>query len=135
VVGRNETPCQMFSILVYPKQRYCNFSIFQMDTAAILDFSNRKILLTIRVPRVETHQLAKFCQNRSIDRGDIKIFRFFTMTAAAILECQIHTILLAVGVWRAHTHHCNKFRQNRSFCCRDIAIFRIFKLAAAILDF
>jgi len=69
-----------------------------MTTAAILDFLNRKILLVIRVVRVETHQHAKFCQNRSIGRKEIMIFRFFKMADAAILDCRIHKLLLAVGV-------------------------------------
>jgi len=82
------------------------------------------------------HHYAEFCQNRSIGRKDIMIFRFFKMAAAAILNCRIHKILLAVGLWRAHMHHCTKFRQNRSFHCRDIEIFQILKLAAdTILDF
>jgi len=34
---------------------------------------------------VETHQRAKFCQNRSISCEDIKISRFFKMAAADIL--------------------------------------------------
>jgi len=111
------------------------FRIFKMATAAILDFWNHKFL-AIRVSRVETHQRAKFCQNRSTGRKNIKIFRFLNMAAAAILDCRIHKILLAVGVWRAHMHHCTKFRQNRSLYCGDIAIFLIFKTAtAAILVF
>jgi len=89
--------------------------------------------LAIGVARVETHHHAKFCQNQSISRKDIKIFRFFMMAAAAILDCRIHKILLAVGVRRSHTHHCTKFYQNRSFHYRDIAIFRIIKLAAGAI--
>jgi len=72
--------------------RYCNFWIFKMAPAAILDFWNREILLAIWVARVETHQHAKLCQNRSIGREDIKIFRLFKMAAAAILHCRIHKI-------------------------------------------
>jgi len=103
--------------------------------AAILDFRNRKILLAIGVKRVEMHQQAKFRQNRSIGREDIKIFRFFKMAAAAILDCQVCKILLADGVRSPQTHYCTKFRQN-SFRCRDISIIQIFKMtAAAILDF
>ena len=111
------------------------FRIFKMAGVAILDFLNREILLVIRVQRVETHQRAKFRQNRSIGCEDIKIFRFFKMAAAAILDFQIFKILLADGVWRAETHNRTKFRQNWSFRYGDIAIFRIFKMAATILDF
>jgi len=85
------------------------FRNFKMATAAILDFWNLEILLAIRVSRVETHQHAKLCQNRSIGRKYIMIIRFFKMVAAAILNCRIHKILLAVGVWRAHMHHFDLF--------------------------
>jgi len=57
------------------------FGIFKMAAAAILDFWNRKILLVIRVQRVESHLRAKFCQNRSIGCEVIKIFQFFKMAA------------------------------------------------------
>jgi len=50
------------------------FWIFKMAAAAILVFWNRKILLVVRIQRVETHLHAKFCQNcQSI----AKILRFF----------------------------------------------------------
>jgi len=106
-----------------------------MAVAAILDFWNREILLVVRIQRVETHLHAKFCQNLSINREDIKIFEFFKMAAAAILDFQICEILLADGVWWAQTHNC-QISSKSSFHCGDIAIFRIFKIAtAAILDF
>ena len=75
-----------------------------MAAAAILDFSNREILLVIMVQRGETHLHAKFSQNQSISCEDIKIFRFLKMAAAAILDFQICEILLADGVCRAQTH-------------------------------
>jgi len=78
---RGTSPCQMFSKLVYPKQRYCDFSIFQMAAATILDFWNRKILLAIGVQWIEMHQHANFHQNWSIGCDDIKIFLFFKMAA------------------------------------------------------
>jgi len=53
---------------------------------AILDFRNREILLVIVVQRVETHQCAKFCQNRSIGCKDIKIFRVFKTAAVRHLR-------------------------------------------------
>ena len=111
------------------------FRIFKMAAAAILDFWNSEILLAIVAERVETHQHAKLCQNRSISCEDIKIFSFFNMAAAAILDCGVHKILLADRVWRAQTHHCTKLHQNPSFHCGDIAILQIFKMAAtAILN-
>ena len=48
-----------------------------MAAAAILDFWNREILLVTGVQRMETHQHAKFCQNRSIGYEDNKIFSIF----------------------------------------------------------
>ena len=94
------------------------FQIFKMAAGAILNF-----ILAIWVQTVETHQHAKFCQNRSISSEDIKIFRFFKMAADAILDFQICEMLLAYSVWRAQTYHCTKFRQNWSFRCSDITIF------------
>jgi len=81
------------------------FRIFKLAFAAILDFWNHEILLAIWMQRVQTHQRAKFHQNRSIGCEHIKIFRFFNMAAAAILDCRIRKILLANGVWRAQTHN------------------------------
>jgi len=80
-----------------------------MAAAAILYFWNSEILLAIGVERVETHQHAKFCQNRSNGCKDIKIFPFFKMAAAAILDCRIHKILLADSVLRGQTHHVPNF--------------------------
>jgi len=116
---------------------YCNFSNFQNGRCRHLGiFWNREILLAIGAERVKTHQHAKFCPNRSIGCGDIKIFRFFKMAAAAILDCRIHKISLAGSGQMAQTHHFAKFRENWSFHCGDVAIFRIFKMnTAAILDF
>ena len=64
------------------------------------------------IQRFDMHLRAEFCQNRSINCNDIKIFRFRKMAAAAILDFQICQILLADDVWRAQTHNCTKFRQN-----------------------
>ena len=69
-----------------------------MAAAAILVFLNREILLTIGVQRVETHQHAKFCQNRSIGCKDIKIFPFFKMAAAVMLDFRIREFLFAVSI-------------------------------------
>jgi len=103
------------------------FRFFKMADAAILDFSNRKILLATGVQRVETHQHAKFCRNRSIGCEDIKIFPFFKMAAAALSHFWNREFLFAVGIWRAQTHQCTKFRKNWSFHCGDIAIFSNFQ--------
>jgi len=67
-------------------QRYCDFSNFQDGRRRHLRFFKSRILLVIRVQRVETHLHAKFCQNQSIGCEDIKIFWFFKMAAAAILD-------------------------------------------------
>jgi len=77
---------------------------------------------------MESLQLAKFCQNRSIGCEDTKIFRFFKMAAADILYFRNREFLFAVNICRAQTHHCsNFFCQNRSFHCRDIAFFSNFQ--------
>jgi len=79
-----------------------------MAAAAILDFWYREILLVIVVQCAETHQHAKFRQNRSINCEDIKIFRFFKMAAVAILDFRNHELLFADGISRAQTRHCTK---------------------------
>jgi len=84
------------------------FRILKMAAAAILDLCNREMLFTIGVQSCETHQHAKFCQNRSISCEDIQFFDFSRL--------------------RLRTHRCIKFRQNRSFHCGVIAIFQIFKI-------
>jgi len=76
---------------------------------------------------VETHPLAKFCQNRSIGCEDIMIFRFFKIAAVAMLDFRNREFLFADGLWRAQSHHCTKYCQNRSLFCGDIAIIRILR--------
>jgi len=44
----------------------------------VLNFWNREILLAIGMERIKTHQHAKFCQNRSVNCEDIKIFLDFS---------------------------------------------------------
>jgi len=46
-----------------------------MAATTFFDFLNCKIFWAIGVEMVETHQHAKFRQNRSIDCEDIKIFQ------------------------------------------------------------
>ena len=50
---------------------------------------------------VETHQHAKFRQNRPFHCGDIAIFRIFKMAAAAILDFWYRKILLIIRMQRA----------------------------------
>jgi len=121
--GPDASLYQISSKSVVPLRRYCFFGIFKMAAAAILDFWNREILLVIVVQSVETHQHAKFRQNRSISCKDIKTFRFFKMAAVAILDFRNHELLFDDGIWRAQTHHCTKYCQNRSLLCRDIVNF------------
>jgi len=74
--------------------------IFKMATTAILVCWNREILLAIWMARVETHQRAKFCQNRSTGRKDIMMFQFFKMAANAILDFRNGEFLFADGILR-----------------------------------
>ena len=131
---RATSKCQIFSKLVYPKQRYCDFSIFEWLPPPSWIFEIPKFYRLTGSRRSRCmHQHAKYSQNLSISCKDIKIFQFFKMVDAAILDFQICKISFADSFW---THHRAKWRQNRSFRCGDIAIFRIFKMAAAaILDF
>jgi len=66
-----------------------------MAAATILDFLNREILLAIGVERAETHQHAKFCQNRSINCKDIKIFRFLPRDA---LLSAVYAVVVCLSV-------------------------------------
>ena len=78
-IWREETHhCTKFlSKSVVPLRRYRDFRIFKVAVAAILNVWNRENLLVTRVQRVETHQQAKFRQNRSIGCKVIKIFWIF----------------------------------------------------------
>ena len=51
--------------------RYCDFRIFKMAAATILNFWNREILLAIVMESVRTHQCAKFRKNWSISCEDM----------------------------------------------------------------
>ena len=63
------------------------FSIFfKMAAAAILDFSNFKLLMVGRLKRAELRRLAKFGRNPSNRGRNMAIFRFMKMAAAAILD-------------------------------------------------
>ena len=100
------------------------FQIFKMAAAAILDFWNRKILLTNGVQRLETHQHAKFRQNRLISREDIKIFRYFKMVLSAILD--LFGAYLDHPQWvHGGLYHYAKFGYDRcsSFYDMNISIF------------
>jgi len=125
-----------FSKLAYPKQIYCNFSIFQMTAAAIFLFLKSPNFLANGVQRIKTHDHVKFWQNRS--KGT-NILRFFYFSKWRMLPSWIFKFVKfhwQTSVWKAQTHHSAKCHPNRSSCCGDIAIFRIFIMAAAaILDF
>jgi len=62
------------------------FRLFKMANAAILDFSNFKLLTVGRLKRAELHRCAKFGQNRSKRGRDMAIFQFLKMAASAILD-------------------------------------------------
>jgi len=57
---RDTSPCQIFSKLAYPNQRYGNFSIFQMVAAAIFLFLKSPNFLANGVQRIKTHEHVKF---------------------------------------------------------------------------
>jgi len=76
-----------FVKISHPLRRYVDFSNIQDGRHRhLLTFLNRKILFADGMQTDETHEHAKFHQNRSIRCEDIKIFRFFVMAAAAILN-------------------------------------------------
>jgi len=128
--------CQIVSKLVYPKQRYCDFSIFQMAAAAMFYFYNRQLFWQTVSRGSRLTSKSNFCK---IDQSVAKIlrfFQFFKMAGNAILDVQICEISLADSVWKAQTYYRAKCSQNWSSCCGDIAFFQIFKMAdVAILDF
>jgi len=80
--------------------RFFKFSKWLRPPLSLI-FEIAKISLAIWVERVETHQHAKFRQNRSIGCEDIKSFQFCKMAAATILDCPIGEILMADVVWRS----------------------------------
>jgi len=74
-------------------------SHFQNGHCRHLGFWNREIfLLAIGVQSFDTHQFAKFRQNRSISCEDIKIFQFFFKMAA------VHHIGFVWGIFGPTTH-------------------------------
>ena len=131
--GMRNITMPFFSKLVYPKQRYGNFSNFKMAADAILDCRICKILLADNVWRSQTYYCTKFRQNRLSCYWDIAIFQTFKMAATAFLDFWNRDILLANRVHRVETHQHAKFRQHRSTGCKDIKIFPFFKMAT-ILD-
>ena len=72
------------------------FRFLKMAAAAILDFSNFKLLTVGRLNRAEVRRCAKFVRNRSKRGRVVAIFRFFKMAAAAILDFS-NFKLLTVG--------------------------------------
>jgi len=106
-----------------------------MAAAAILDFWNREILLVTRVQRVETHQHANFCQNRSIGGKDINIFRFLKMGTAAILDFLNREFLFAASIWMAQMHHCTNFVKIGLSVAKILRLFDFSRWrSSAILD-
>jgi len=78
---RGTSPCQIFLKLVYPKQRYGDFSIFKLATA-VLDFWNRefyRLTGSRGSKRTSMPNIVNICQSVA------KILRFFDFlkTAAA----------------------------------------------------
>ena len=96
--------------------------------AAILDFSNFKLLTVGQLKRVEVRRHAKFGKNRSKRGGDIAIFiRFFKMAAAAILDFSNFKFLTIGRLKMAELRRHAKFGRNWSIHGRDIPIFRFFQ--------
>ena len=71
--GQSASVCQISSKSLELRPRYGDFSIFKMAAAAIMDFQNLKFLMFGTVKRVELHNHAKFCRNRSNRGRDILI--------------------------------------------------------------
>jgi len=81
--------------------------------AAILDFQICEMLMADGVWVAQTHNCAKFRQNRSFRCLYIAIFQIFKMAAAAILDFRNSQILLVIRVQRVEVHLRAKFCQNR----------------------
>jgi len=84
------------------------FRFFNMAAAAILDFSNFKLLLVGRLKRAELRRRTKFGRNRSNRGRDMAIFRFFTMAAVrhlGFVMCVFGHPRRAFG----GLYHCAKF--------------------------
>ena len=90
------------------------FQFFKMAAAAILDFSNFKLLTFGQLKRVEVRRRAKFGQNRSKRGGDIAIFRFFKMAVTAISDFLNFKFLTVRRLKRAELRRCAKCGRNRS---------------------
>jgi len=84
--------CQILSKLVFLLWRF--FRILKMAAAA----------------RIETHQHAKYRQNRSIGCEDLKIFLDFSRGRLPP-SCIFKFYWLAVSGGPRSTHHCTKFRK------------------------
>ena len=93
------------------------YRFFKMAAAAILDFSNFKVLTVGRLKKGELRRRAKFCRNRSKRGADMSIFLFFKMAAAAILDF-LNVEILSVGRLKtAKMRHHAKFRGDRPNRC------------------
>jgi len=130
---RGTSQCQIFSKLVHPWQKYCDFSIFQWPPPPpwILEFAKFYWLPESRgLIRITVPDFVK------IDQSVMGILQFFIkMAATIILDFWNREILLANGIQRVEVHQHAKYRQNLLIGCEDIKIFLFFKMAAAaILD-
>jgi len=106
------------------------FEFFKMAAAAILDFSNFKLLTVGRLKRAELRRRTKFAQNRSKRGRDMAIFRFFKMAAVAILDFSNFIFLTVRPLKRAELRRRDKFGRNRSIHGRDMPFLDFSKMAA-----
>jgi len=98
------------------------FQFFETAAAAILDFSNLKLLTVGRLKMAELHHRAKFGRNRSKRGRDMAIFRFFNMMAVCHLGfvvCFDHQRRAFGGLYR-----CAKFGWNRCSSFDNMHVFR-----------
>ena len=102
---------------------FLNFS--KMAAAAILDFSNFKVLTVTRRKRAELRRRAKFGRNRPKRGRDMAIFRLFKMAAAAILDFSNFIFLTVRPLKSAELRRRAKFGRNRSIHGRDMPIFML----------
>jgi len=111
--------CRTPSQLVVPS-RYCNFSYFQDGHRRHLGFLKSRNFTgySIWVARVETHQCAKFCQNRSIGR---RYYDFSRWRPPPSWIFEIVNFYLLTVSWEPRRITVSKFVVPN---CGDIAIFQ-----------
>jgi len=74
--GRTVPSCHISSKALEPWLRYGDFSIFQDSGRRHLGILFFKFSTVGTIKKVELHQCAKFCQNRSYRGPDMAIFNF-----------------------------------------------------------